>query len=96
MQELQFIECVAERDIDLLLLEEYHVSASFRSWLIGQAFEPDFCCGQFLGARHSVNQLRPRHSGVGRQRWAQHRQLASKQLQLHVRPRRRLCHVEPS
>jgi len=45
VQELQFIECVAERDIDLLLLEEYHVSASFRSWLIGQAFEPDFCCG---------------------------------------------------
>jgi len=57
VQELQFIECVAERDIDLLLPEEFHVSASFRSWLIGQAFELDFCCGQFFGARHSVNHI---------------------------------------
>ena len=55
MQEMQFIECVAERDIDLLFLEELHVSASFRSWLIGQAFELDVCYGQFLGAWHSVN-----------------------------------------
>jgi len=57
VQEMQFIECVAERDIDLLLLEEYHVSAGFRSWLIGQAFEPDFYCGQFIEARHSVNHI---------------------------------------
>lgn len=55
MQDVQFIECVAERDIDLLLLEELHVSAAFRSWLVGQAFGQDACCTRFLGAWHSVS-----------------------------------------
>ena len=55
MQQLQFIECVAERDIDLLLLEELHVSAAFRSWLLAEVFEPDVRCNKFLGAWHSVS-----------------------------------------
>src|SRR6478672_5986605 len=55
MQDVQFIECVAERDIDLLLLEELHVSAAFRVWLVGQAFGQDVCCTRFLAAWHSVS-----------------------------------------
>jgi hypothetical protein len=55
MQDEQFIECVAERDIDLLLLEELHVSVAFRSWLLGQTFGQDVCCARFLGAWHSVS-----------------------------------------
>jgi hypothetical protein len=55
VEEAQFIECVAERDIDLLLLEELHVSAAFRSWLLGQTFAQDVCCTRFLGAWHSVS-----------------------------------------
>jgi hypothetical protein len=54
VEHLPFIECVAERDIDLLLLEELHVSAAFRSWVVGQTFGPDVCCARFLGAWHSV------------------------------------------
>lgn len=54
MQQVQFIECIAERDIDLLLLEELHVSAAFRTWLVGQTFGPVVHCNTFLGAWHSV------------------------------------------
>lgn len=57
MQHVRFIECVAERDIDLLLLEELHVSAFFRSWFLAQVFGPDVGCGQFLGAWHSVSHV---------------------------------------
>jgi len=52
VQELQFIECVAERDIDLLLLEEYHVSASFRSWLIDKSTSRIFAVGN--SSRHGT------------------------------------------
>lgn len=55
MQHVQFIGCIAERDIDLLLLEELHVSAAFRNWLVTQAFGPDVCCHKFLGAWHSIS-----------------------------------------
>ena len=54
MQDVQFIECVAERDIDLLLLEELHVSTAFRNWIVGQTFCQEICCKLFLGAWHSV------------------------------------------
>jgi hypothetical protein len=55
VEHVQFIECVAERDIDLLLLEELHVSTAFRAWLLGQAFGRDFENARFLGAWHSVS-----------------------------------------
>jgi hypothetical protein len=51
------MECVAERDIDLLLLEELHVSAAFRSWLVSQVVGPDSRHTQFLGAWHSVSRV---------------------------------------
>ncbi|MBM3997134.1 MAG: hypothetical protein FJ303_23735 [Planctomycetes bacterium] len=54
---MRFIECVAERDVDLLILEELHVSASFRSWLLAEVFGPDVGAGQFLGAWHSVSHV---------------------------------------
>ena len=54
MQEVKFIECVAERDIDLLLLEELHVSSSFCVWVFAQAFGLDHRCGRLIGAWHSV------------------------------------------
>lgn len=57
MQDVRFIECVAERDVDLLFLEELHVSASFRSWLLAEVFGPDVGCGNFLGAWHSVSHV---------------------------------------
>lgn len=50
----QFIEAVAERDIDLLLIEEMSVSVPFRSWLLDQMFEQNVHCGQFSGAWHSL------------------------------------------
>ncbi len=55
MQNLQTFKAVAERDIDLLLIEELHVTASFRSWLLDYAFEGRDPSGQFLGAWHSVS-----------------------------------------
>jgi hypothetical protein len=54
MHEVQFIECVAERDIDLLFLEELHVSSEFRSWLVSEAFGHETNCARFLGAWHSL------------------------------------------
>ena len=49
-----FIEYVAERDIDLLLLEELHSSASFRSWMIAHVLGPGFGAVAFVGAWHSL------------------------------------------
>jgi len=50
-----FIEAVVERDIDLLLLEEMHVSTSFRSWLIKLVYGTDTEIASFEGAWHSFN-----------------------------------------
>ncbi|HQR02855.1 MAG TPA: hypothetical protein PK974_01960 [Rhodocyclaceae bacterium] len=53
IQELQFIESVSERDIDLLLLEELEVSEEFRDWLSSRVFgRPVY--GTHVGAWHSV------------------------------------------
>lgn len=57
MEKVQFIECVTEHDIDLLILEEMHVSAGFRSWLISQVFGPEVHGNQFIGAWHSVSHV---------------------------------------
>ena len=55
MQNLQNFKAVAERDIDLLLIEEFNITASFRSWLLDQVSEGCTPYGQFLGAWHSVS-----------------------------------------
>lgn len=54
MDELNFIEAVAERDIDLLLLEESHASEAFRTWLAHRTGSKDADQCQFVGAWHSV------------------------------------------
>lgn len=55
LENVQFLKYVSERDVDLLLLEEIHVSAPFRSWLIEQVCGPHVQCHSFLGAWHSVS-----------------------------------------
>lgn len=52
---LQIPAYVSERDIDLLLLEELHVSADFRSWFVAEVFGTACQCAQFVGAWHSVD-----------------------------------------
>lgn len=49
----QFIRAVEERDIDLLLLEELHVSHDFAKWFIGNVGEASNAT--FDGAWHSVS-----------------------------------------
>lgn len=53
MLELKFVASIAERDIDLLLLEELSVSVEFREWFATRTFgEP--CYQSHVGAWHSV------------------------------------------
>src|SRR6266446_6305035 len=58
MPGVNFIEAVAERDIDLLLLEEFHVSDEFRSWFVNQVLPDSLTNTSFEGAWHSVTQPR--------------------------------------
>ena len=51
---IQKLEAVAERDIDLLFIEELNVSKSFRSWLYGMVWETNNHDLPFLGAWHSL------------------------------------------
>ena len=46
---------VSERDIDLLLLEEFHVSPEFRAWFVANVYGTSVQCAQFVGAWHSVD-----------------------------------------
>ncbi len=46
-----YLATVHERDVDLLLMEEFHVSPSFTQWFAGKAGVPD---ADFDGAWHSV------------------------------------------
>src|SRR6516164_4089717 len=48
------LESVAERDIDLLLLEEFHVSDSFARWFWKRAFRQDAPVRARLSAWHSI------------------------------------------
>jgi len=47
---------VCERDIDLLLLEEFHAGDRFWRWLTGMALGEDLAAARFVRARHSVDQ----------------------------------------
>ena len=58
MRDILAIEKVFERDVDLLVLEELHVSEPFRRWLIEKVIGPDLGLGRFVGAWHSVPSLR--------------------------------------
>ncbi|WP_093983641.1 hypothetical protein [Shewanella algae] len=53
MQELNFIQSVQERDIDLMLLEECHTSMAFCNWLVSRVYEFPHTV-EFVGAWHSV------------------------------------------
>ncbi len=48
------IGAARERDIDLLLVEEFCSSARFRSWFLEQTVSARFVAGKFVGAWHSV------------------------------------------
>lgn len=54
MRELIKLSYVAERDIDLLLLEELNVNEQFASWFLHQASPSDSCATRCMGAWHSV------------------------------------------
>jgi hypothetical protein len=54
MLELKFVASIAERDVDLLMMEEFSVSDEFREWFSSRAFgEPIF--QSQIGAWHSVS-----------------------------------------
>ena len=57
MDDTNFIEAVAERDIDLLLLEEFHRSSDFRRWFADKILDNANDEG-FVGAWHSVTHPR--------------------------------------
>jgi hypothetical protein len=50
-----WLECIEERDMDLLLLEELHVSNAFAAWFVSKAFQ-DQTFGAFISACHSVSE----------------------------------------
>jgi hypothetical protein len=53
-RELLRITGVCERDIDLLLLEEFLASVAFRHWFVATAAINELSLGDFLGANRSV------------------------------------------
>lgn len=54
LQDINFIEAVAERDIDLLLLEEFHSDDAFSQWFAKKVFENGVNYEAFIGAWHSI------------------------------------------
>lgn len=56
MIEVQFIECIQERDIDLLLMEEFECNEEFRAWFL-ERIEPNSSAGSKLaGVWHSIKE----------------------------------------
>jgi len=53
--DVNFIEAVAERDVDLLLLEEFHVSKEFQGWFAERVFGSEGRAYRFKDAWHSVS-----------------------------------------
>jgi len=47
---------VSERDVDLLLLEEFQSSTSFQEWFVSQALGPSVSLGHCVAAQRSVTQ----------------------------------------
>jgi hypothetical protein len=58
-----FIEAVSERDVDLLLLEEFKVNPPFRSWFIHQTINR-LSSANFVGAFHSISDARLGESDI--------------------------------
>ena len=54
LEDIQFTQTIAERDIDLLLIEEFHVDGSFLSWFYELAWGTGDHDLSFLGAWHSL------------------------------------------
>lgn len=49
-----YLESVRERDIDLLLIEEFHVEPAFRQFMV-KSLAPQYEIEDFIGAWHSVS-----------------------------------------
>ena len=56
MDKLPILEAVTERDIDLLLVEEFHASEAFTQAFVSSALGHDAMRVEFLGAWHSVSE----------------------------------------
>lgn len=56
LNDINFIECVTERDIDLLILEELSVNEEFRAWIVLRIFGVSIY-GQAIGVWHSFCDL---------------------------------------
>jgi hypothetical protein len=63
MWTINFIEAVSERDIDLLLLEEFTVNAGFRAWFVETAVDK-LSGASFIGAFHSISDARLGESDI--------------------------------
>src|SRR5688572_22073219 len=55
-KDLISIAGVSERDIDLLLLEEFHSSPTFQAWFVAQILGGGAVTGELVSARRSVTQ----------------------------------------
>lgn len=55
MKDQMVLEAIAERDVDLLVLEELHVSSSFRSWLLRLSYGVTGARLKFINAWHSLS-----------------------------------------
>jgi hypothetical protein len=57
LTEVSWVAAVTERDMDILILEELHVSEPFRAWLARRLY-PDVEEIEFLGAWHSLREAK--------------------------------------
>lgn len=55
LRKISPIQSVAERDMDLLLLEELHASPTFRTWIVEKLFGAGTRLRKFEGAWHSIS-----------------------------------------
>ena len=55
MAEARLLESVTERDVDLLFLEEFHVSETFNTWFAEEVFGESSRGLKFASAEHSVS-----------------------------------------
>ena len=53
MKNINFIESISERDIDMLLLEEFSVSENFQNWFIDKI--GNFKINNFIWVWHSIS-----------------------------------------
>lgn len=54
LENTAILEAITERDMDLLLLEEFHVSEPFRLWFAGKVLDEEARGLRFVNAWHSI------------------------------------------